>query len=284
MWKLDFYLLPSNCYNNLDEEGTRRFGEKFDYLKENENLYVPNEFYDIRDVNGVTAADILYGNVQNDSFDYLSEIISKQKMCLDTYDKIREKEEYGYLPMQKADITEDIEHICVDNIKDIEEEKELKVNDVIRIKRIYIALSKDYDLYIRRVSACYPNLIFHQDAFKYVGELGRCAEVAVELSRHLAILNDVGKRLYEYHNKNEKVVLTELQVSYNLECSGKGSKEDISYNKEITFMNRTYVLTCNPHTKLYGKRTNQRIYFCWGRDEIESHNIIIVRIGGHWQE
>lgn len=36
-------------------------------------------------------------------------------------------------------------------------------------------------------------------------------------------------------------------------------------------------LTCNPHTKLYKKRTDQRIYFCRGRDEI-------VRIGGHWQE
>lgn len=67
-------------------------------------------------------------------------------------------------------------------------------------------------------------------------------------------------------------------------CSGKGSKEDKSYNKEIIYNNEKFQLTCNPHTKLYNKRTDQRIYFCWGREEIENHRIIVVRIGDHWDE
>lgn len=67
-------------------------------------------------------------------------------------------------------------------------------------------------------------------------------------------------------------------------CSGKGSNENMEFNEEFSYKGKTYLLTCNPHTKLFEKRTDQRIYFCWGRDEIEDHRIIIVRIGDHWQE
>ena len=71
---------------------------------------------------------------------------------------------------------------------------------------------------------------------------------------------------------------------YDIICSGKGSNEEKSYNKEIIYNDKKFQLTCNPHTKLYNKRTDQRIYFCWGRDEIENHRIIVVRIGDHWDE
>lgn len=103
-----------------------------------------------------------------------------------------------------------------------------------------------------------------------------------ELIRHLTILNDVGNKLYTYHNKNEKATLEELKSSYHLECSGKGSNERKSYNKDFIYDNKKYQLTCNPHTKLYKKRSDKRIYFCWGRDEIKNHSMIVVRIGDHW--
>lgn len=282
MWKLDFFLLPSNNYYDICENDAYEFGEKVNYLNKNEKLYVPNEFYDRTDSNNMTAIDFLYGE-QSDLSDYISEIITKQKTCFDTYDTIDKNMECGYLPISKGDIPEEIEHICVKNIKDVEEEKCLKLNDVIKIKRFYIKRVKDYKIYEDRAKTCYPNLFFHNDAFEYVEKLGKCTDVIEELTRHLTILNDVANKLYEYHNKNEKNTLLELKSGYNIECSGKGSNEEESYNKDIIYKDKKYLLTCNPHTKLYEKRTDQRIYFCWGRDEIENHRIIIVRIGDHWQ-
>lgn len=164
----------------------------------------------------------------------------------------------------------------------MEDDKCLKVNDVIKIKRFYINRVENYEIYKDRVRMCFPNIVFHDDAFKYVEKLGKCSDVVKELTRHLSILNDVGKKLYEYHNKNEKATLAELKSGYDIECSGKGSKEEESYNKDIIYNGKKFQLTCNPHTKLYKKRTDQRIYFCWGREEIENHSIIVVRIGDHW--
>lgn len=284
MWKLDFYILPSKCYRDITEEDVRNLEEKVEYLNRYENLYVPSEIYDIEDQDKITIADFLYNNEQDDLSDYLMEIISKQKMCSDTYHVIAQKAEYGYLPITKCDKTENIAHLCVEQIKDIEMEKCWRINDIVKIKRFYIAKVHKYEIYKNRVEACYPHLVFHEDAFNFVEELGKCIDVVEELTRHLTILNDAGKKLYDYHNKNEKEVLLELSSGYHLECSGKGSKEEKRFNKEMFYDNQKYQLTCNPHTKLYKKRTNQRIYFCWGRDEIENHKVIIVRIGGHWQE
>lgn len=282
MWKVEFFILPSNNYHALTENEVFEFGEKVEYLDSSEKLYVPDEFYDRKDQNNITALDFLYGNEQNDLSDYLLEIISKQKTCSDTYDEISTKMEYGYLPISRRDWNEKIAHICVQSIKDEECDKYLIVNDVIQIKRFYLKKAKDYKILIERVEECFPNIVFHNDAFKYVEKLGKCADVVDELIRHLTILNDVGNKLYTYHNKNEKATLEELKSSYHLECSGKGSNERKSYNKDFTYNNKKYQLTCNPHTKLYKKRSDKRIYFCWGRDEIENHSMIVVRIGDHW--
>lgn len=284
MWKLDFYILPSKCYSNITEEDIENLDDKVTYINSRERLYVPNEIYDIRDIDQKTIADFLYNNEQSDLSDYLLEIISKQRICSDTYDMIARKAEYGYVPLTELDITENIAQVCVGQIKNTELEKCWKMNDIVSIKRFFIVKVNDYDDYENRVRDCFPHLVFHEEAFKFVDELGKCSDVIEELTRHLIILNDVGKKLYDYHNKNEREVLLELSSGYDLVCSGKGSNEEKRFNKEINYKDQRYQLTCNPHTKLYKKRTDKRIYFCWGRDEIEGHNIIIVRIGGHWQE
>lgn len=283
MWKLDFFVLPSKSYKDIDEKGAYEFGEKAEYLSRTENLYIPNEFYDILDENKETAINFLYENGQNDLSDYFLEIISKQRTCQDTYNEIERKKEYGYLPILESDVTEEITKVSVKNIKHVKEEKCLRVNDIIRIKRFYLKKIEDYKVFEDRVKDCFPNVVFHNEAFKYIEKLGKCPDVVEELIRHLTVLNDVGRILFYYHNKNEKDTLDELKSGYGIECSGKGSNEEETYNKDIIYNDRKFQLTCNPHTKLYKKRTDQRIYFCWGRDEIESHSIIIVRIGDHWK-
>lgn len=101
-----------------------------------------------------------------------------------------------------------------------------------------------------------------------------------ELHKHLSVLNDYGQKIYFGEDKNESVALKNLASKYGIICSGKGSNENIEY-KEIY---KGVEITCNPHTKLHSRYSNQRIYFCWGRDEIENHKIIIVKIGDHWKK
>lgn len=284
MWKLDFFILPSKNYEDIDENDAYEFGEMAGYISQNEKLYIPDEFYDVPDKNNITAADFLYGNGQNDLSDYFMEIISKQKRCQDTYIEIETKTEYGYLPISESDITEEIEQISVKNINDAEEEKCVRVNDIIRIKRFYIKRIKDYKAFEDRARDCFPHMVFHDDAFEHIEKLGKYSDIAEELARHLTVLNDVAQKLFYYHNKNEKDTLDELKSGYNIVCSGKGSKEEKSYNKDMIYHGRKFQLTCNPHTKFYREGTSQRIYFCWGQDEIENHSMIIVRIGDHWKE
>ena len=111
MWKLDFFILPSKNYEDIDENDAYEFGEKAEYISRTEKLHIPDEFYNVPDKNNITAADFLYGNRQNDLTDYFMEIISKQKRCQDTYIEIETKTEYGYLPISENDITEEIEQI-----------------------------------------------------------------------------------------------------------------------------------------------------------------------------
>lgn len=284
MWKVDFFILPSNNYQGISADEACDFGEKAKYLDKNERLYIPDEFYEISDKNNITALEFLYGNKQSDISDYLSEIISKRRACTDTYSEIETKQEHGYLPISESDISEENSHICIRTIRTVEDEKSVRVNDIVKIKRFYLKKVKDYQAFEKMAMYCFPDIVFHNDAFRYVEQLGKCADVVEELVRHLTILNDVCKKLYYYHNKNEYAALAELEFGYKIVCSGKGSSEEKSYNKDFIYDGKKFRLTCNPHTKLYKKGTDKRIYFCWGRDEIKEHSIIVVRIGGHWQE
>lgn len=284
MWKLDFFLLPSTDYEQLGIDEATRLEDNLMYLQEHENIIIPNEFYDIEDKNHLTIYDYIYGMEQNEFSDYLLEIISKQRHYDITYEKLIEREEKGYLAILHEDISKSIEPICVERTFDVEKEKQIEINDVIKVKRYYIKKATSYRRYEDWAESCFPSVIFHKDAFKHINKLGKCSDVTEELTRHLTVLNDVGKKLYEYNGKNEKATLDEIKSAYNIECSGKGSKEEATFNKEMDYQGEKYLLTCNPHTKFFNRHSAQRIYFCWGREEIKSHSIIIVRIGDHWKE
>lgn len=284
MWKLDFFLLPSTDYGQIGVDEARRLVNNLIYLQENEKINIPNEFYAAEDKNQKTIYDYIYDMEQNDLSDYLAEIIFKQQYCDISYDELAKKEEKGYVAILHEDISKSIEPICVERTFDVEKEKCIEVNDAIKVKRYYMNKVNSYKIYQDRAESCFPHVVFHEEAFKHISKLGKCSEVAEELTRHLAVLNDAGKRLYEYNGKNEKVTLDEIKSAYNVECSGKGSKEEAAFNKEMEYQGEKYLLTCNPHTKFFNKHSGQRIYFCWGRDEIKSHSIIIVRIGDHWKE
>lgn len=283
MSKLNFYLRPSENYCQITSEEAVNLVKMVEYLQKQEKIFVPMEFWEKKDKFDISATDYLLGENQNDITDLLMETILKTKACENSYKELTEFDQKGYAVISKKDIEPKYESISVFAIDDKEENKKIVVNDIIKTKRYYILQTNTYEEYEKLAGECFNRLIFHDDSFKSINKLGKIKDIREELTRHLRALNDVAGRLYQYYEGNEKSVLADLNVEWDIICSGKGSKEETEYNKKIKWMEKEYILTCNPHTKLYKKNTDQRIYFCWGRKKIDNHKIIIVRIGDHWK-
>ncbi len=288
MWKLDVFLLPCKNYRSLAYEELLAYDKRIGEIEEHENFMIPKEFYETKDVNQQTIYDAIFGEGQHDLSDYLLELFTKKRGQEIGYTGIRKLNEYAYTAIVSKDIEEDKAHLALFDMEDKTDRASpyqgIIPNDAIKVKRYYLRKCMDFRAFEEKAKCCFPRLIFHPDAFNHIAKLGRCKDVVSELMRHLCALNDYGDKIYSYTGKNEKNALLELQSSFQVYCSGKGSNETMSYNKDIVFQGKTYTLTCNPHTKLFKKYSGQRIYFCWGREEIEGHKIIIVRIGGHWEE
>ncbi|EOS71771.1 hypothetical protein C818_00575 [Lachnospiraceae bacterium MD308] len=288
MWKLNVFLIPCKNYSDLTYEELLEFDYRITKIDKEENFQIPNIFYDIEDINHQTIYDVIFEEGQTDFSDYLLDVFTKSRNSNLDYEQIKELNDYAYTAIAERDIGEDKKKLSVIDVDDkIDLDKPyggIIPGDLVKMKRKYLNQCKTYGLFKEKAKICFHRLLFHPDAFIHIARLGRCEEVMGELMRHLCVLNDYGDKIYEYTGKNEKNALLELQSSFRIFCSGKGSKETMMFNKEMVFGSRKYILTCNPHTKLFTKHSGQRIYFCWGRDEIENHKIIIVRIGDHWKE
>lgn len=188
----------------------------------------------------------------------------------DTYNCLETKDLTGYLAFPHDFIEDEKLKKCVHKSR----------NDLLTIKRNYALKSKSYEDYLQWFPNIFPNLLFHEHSCDSIEKLGDFESNIEELHKHLSVLNDYGQKIYFGEDKNESVALKNLASKYGIICSGKGSNENIEY-KEIY---KGVEITCNPHTKLHSRYSNQRIYFCWGRDEIENHKIIIVKIGDHWKK
>lgn len=275
MWKINFYLLPAQEYAKIKIEDLLELENVFQNVKKDDFAWVPNEFYDVVDKNGQTAVDYLYGAEENDLNAFLRDIVTKQSVCDDNYNDIAQKDEMGYIAFGSDTVEEEKQAICVQYVGISENKND---NDILKVKRNYIKKVRSYKQYVERIGFCFPDLYFHENAFEHIEKLGHFNNIVNELQRHLIVLNDYGKSIYNMCDKEEKMALSRLESEYHIVCSGKGSNENVSYKITINGMK----ITCNPHTKFFDGHNDQRIYFCWGRDEIRDHAIIIARIGNHW--
>ncbi len=264
------------------------FDERVGKIEENDNFQIPEEFYGTKDINQQTIYDVIFNGEQTDLSDYLLELVTKSRKQDIGYAEIGALSGHAYTAIVSNDIDEGKKDLAILDMEDkIDKESPyggIIPNDAIKVKRNYLKRCRTFQAFEDKAKFCFPRLIFHPDAFCHISKLGKCEDVVSELIRHLCALNDYGDKIYAYTGKNEKNTLLELQSFSQIYCSGKGSNETMAYHKDMVFKGKKYTLTCNPHTKLFKKHSGQRIYFCWGRDEIEGHKIIIVRIGNHWEE
>lgn len=278
MWKVNSYVLPSKDYYNIVEEDVLKFEELLSAIKEKDNCMLPNEFYSMIDCNNVSASDFLFGNIDSDISILLMDLVTKLKHVNDTYDLIFQsinRKENIFLAVKEYETDQEISKYVI-----------LSKEEIPKVKRIFIKRSTNYEEFKKKAPECYNLLVFHADAFKNINRLGNIQSTIDELNNHLSILNDYGKEVYE-QEKTEDKALDRLNSEFKITCSGKGSNESKIFKKDfcvlVNGMKKVYKLTCNAHTKFYNGNNNQRIYFCWGRDDIENHNIIIVHIGNHWK-
>ena len=272
MWRIDFYLNPSDDYGKISYNDAYDLDTNIGKLKKSDNVLVPEEFYEIKDKNQVCAAEFLFSEEDNDVKRYLNEIISKQKSTYDSYKDIDMKNEFGYIIFPSDDIPPGKENIAVKNTV-------APNNDITKVKRNYILKVTTYDDYMERIKAAFPDILFHDNAFEHIKKLGKFTEVVQELTSHLTVLNDFAKKIYDENAGNEEETFRKIKSTHNITCSGKGSNENTDYKLKC----RGITITCNPHTKFGNGHNDQRIYFSWGRNEIENHKIIIARIGDHWK-
>jgi len=269
MRKIDFYMLPSTGYRQITSEDAVLFEKNIATIGKNDSVYVPNEFYEKKDVDGITAVDFLYGE-QNDISMFLLETIRVLSSSERTYDDIDGMDGIGYVAFACDEIDDRQQAICVYRSS----------RDVVKVKRFYAILVNTYEEYIDCMEDAFPNLVFCENAFDKINKLGEFSDVKDELHRHLAILCDYAKEIYFQAGKREEDAFAEIKAKHNIYCSGKGSNETKDFKVDF----RGIKITCNPHTKLFSSYSDQRIYFCWGRDEIENHNVIVARIGNHWEK
>jgi hypothetical protein len=275
MSDINFYTAPSRNYHNLDGEQLGLFDDLVREINKNDRVFSPHDLYDLHDENGVSLADFIYVHEQNDISMMLEQILRPQASSTETFGNLCEDfkngEEMGFASIDAE--TENPLH------NDITVVTAYKISCLPHIKRHYIRKCKNYGEFRQRAIYAYSDLIFHDHAFNDINRLGRIDEAIDELDRHLSVINDCGRQ--SYREKYDDEYAYQVLRSNNVLCSGKGSSEG-EFKKIYTFEGQSYKLTCNPHTKLFAAHSDKRIYFCWGRKEIEDYKIIVAKIGGHW--
>lgn len=96
MQSIDFYTLPSTNYNGITLDDACIWAENIEEIETSDSLYIPNEFYDMPDKDGITATDFIYGQ-SNDLNTYIMQIVCTKQHTEDTYSCLETRDLTGYL-------------------------------------------------------------------------------------------------------------------------------------------------------------------------------------------
>lgn len=159
--------------------------------------------------------------------------------------------------------------------------------------RFYLSKSKSIADFILGLEPCFPNLFFHESIPEILKTLSApLQDFSAEIVRHLAALNDFASDLFsQYHHEGDRQVLARFKSATGVNCSPEGNpdsaRERLSFSFPTDCLSNETVI-CSPHTKLnrLGDSGNtsyryDRIYFHWGKPNIQKGKILIAHIGQH---
>lgn len=161
-----------------------------------------------------------------------------------------------------------------------------KKEEYLKPIRYYILNSEDIEEFSSLMEEAYPDLYFNDRILDTMKALKPITNHVEELNRHLSALNDDAKKIYIMSNKSSDEFYRVFNSKHNIIVSGRGGNEGLDdYICEFKDVHGiSQKIRCNPHTKLYAKHSDYRIYFNFGRDNIEDGKILIGHIGNHWRK
>lgn len=286
MKKISFYISTLLDDNSSISEFEKKIVEFCDLLNSiidnNDEIRIPLQFYESTIDGSITVADYLfnpkYASPYRDLFfenirEYQSEDIEfgRLYLLLDEANNESYKALVGIL--ENKFINEDRLYInCIDRM--------------LSPHRFYLEQLNSLDEFKEDFKRCFPNLIFHVRIDQTINVFNNINEHSRELIRHLSILNDFAKNLYLEIGVSSNEIYDRLRSEYKIIASGRGSNEGLDkfLCKFANNQNELEEVRCNPHSKLYTAHSDYRIYFHWGRENIQNGKILIGHIGNHWDD
>ncbi|HDR4513822.1 hypothetical protein [Bacillus cereus group sp. TH150LC] len=286
MTKISFYissLLDDNSSIMEFEKKIISFCDLLDDIIDNDDqINIPSEFYTSTIDGNITLAEYLFDPQHaSDPRDLLCENIREYKTkdidYLHLYELLDEKDNVSYNAL-----------VGMHANKYINEDR-LYINTRDKLfspQRFYLGQLKSIDSFKEDFQSCFPNLVFHERVKHTLNAFNDITTHSSELIRHLSVLNDSAKNLYITIGRASDEIYDRLRSEFNIIASGRGANEGL-HKFQCQFYNihnKVENIRCNPHTKLYYAHSDFRIYFSWGREDIEGGKILVGHIGNHWRD
>ncbi len=159
-------------------------------------------------------------------------------------------------------------------------------SDCYIANRFYLQFFDDASSFLGNYESCFPQLYIHERVYQTLKRMKPFRDYIEELILHLTALNDHAQPLFsQYQDQSENVVLKYLGIKGDIYCSIQGDPAYERANMCFEFPSDeggAISIICAPHTKLFNKYSNERIYFHWGHPLIgNGDKLLIGHIGDH---
>lgn len=246
-----------------------------------DTVLIPEELYSLLFREKVLFVDYLYNTgYSSDIREYLVQTLNEIRNIDETYESIFDR--------TFDETNPDFNALVGIRTNESITNSELFVSDINKIltpHRYYLKMQDSISGFVRYYRSSFPKLFFHNRVDQTLKDFSDIKEHVSELTRHLSVLNDEVKDLFISLNKDGAEVYKMLSSIHNIYASGRGSNENKSlYLCDFIDENDVLIeIRCNPHTKLYNKHSDYRVYFHWGNKKIQGGKILIGHIGNHWE-
>ena len=293
-----FYIIPESfSSDNLDNSEFTSSLESFisdynnflDYKEENE-IIIQNEIYNVVFPNGISLAEFLFTpnpQIQGKELalkKFLSNVLLK--LPHEEIDKDLIKEQigsnsldgcYGIISLSK-----------IDNIAN-ENQVIYSKDSLIDFRRFHLGLFfSDAEYFIDECKKYYSKLLFHEKNYKSIAEILK--GFSNKIIFHLNGLNDILPSLLikkEFNNHTELLETFTEMASLDEIATLEGKNKDRLGFEFINDEGKSEEVICEPHMKLSksdnsdGHYYKNRIYFSFGKENIENSKILVGHIGEH---
>ncbi|MEY8742382.1 hypothetical protein AB9M62_23265 [Bacillales bacterium AN1005] len=287
---IQYSLIAESFNSNLAKEDITlqeqlsNFLEVLEMLAVDETLQYPLELYDQVITKNQSLADWLYSDGKLRDEKKLFQLMLRKMQMVDktdiltTIDQLQSKEydqASALLTFYSWDISDVDSRLLVQTTENCYE-----------TRRFYLHHVDDASTFLDYSESCFPQLYINKRVYQTLKRMKPFRDYIEEIILHLTALNDHAPSLFiQFQDQNETVVLKHLEIIGNIFCSIQG---DPAYEKaNLCFEFPTdegdiISIVCAPHTKLFNKYSNERIYFHWGHPDVhKGEKLLIGHIGDH---